>query len=259
MYRDDSTHLDEHDRAVGAIQIADGLIGACMSASKQLASAEHRWRTVNRIQDEYAEVWRQLDGARRLLANRGANTLQYDELRDDVVAVLRICEDGVDTKPLEDASRALEALRLAMPAADWKGIEARTRRLTTGVSFVRRGQRLAFAGVVVVFLLAIGTWAASAVSTPRPDARIEARIQMRKELAVVVDERKDRIGQLALLIGGRCDRRNVMEYVKLLVMDGQYDVASGYGEDYSVRCGEDPEVTKWSRMAKKKLERLSSR
>lgn len=259
MYRDDSTLLDEHDRAVGAIQIADGLIGACMNASKQLTSAEHRWRAVNEIQDEYAEVWRQLDSARRLLASRGANTMQYDEAREDVVPVLTVRDDGVDTKPLDDARRAIEALRLAMPGADWKGIEARTRRLTTGLSFERRGQRIAFAGVVIVFLLAVGTWAASTISTPRPDPRIEARIQMKKELAVVVDERKERIEQLALLIGGRCDRKNVMEYVKLLVMDGQYEMASGYGEDYSARCGEDPEVMKWSRHAKKRLERLSAR
>lgn len=259
MYRDDSTHLDEHDRAVGAIQIADGLIGACTDASKRLESAEHRWRAVNEIQDEYAELWRQLDAARRLLASRGANTMQYDELREGITPVLVVRDDGVDTKPLDEARRAVETLRLAMPGADWKAIEARTRRLTTGATFVRRGQRIAFAGVAVVFLLAVGTWAASSVPEQRVDPRIEARMQMKKELAVVVDERKDRIDQLALLIGGRCDRRNVMEYVKLLVMDGQFAQAYGYGEDYSARCGDDPEVRKWSRMAKKKLERLSSR
>ena len=259
MYRDDSTHLDEHDRAVGAIQIADGLIAACRDASKRLVSAEHRWRAVNEIQDEYAELWRQLDAARRLLASRGANTMQYDELRDDVTPVLLVKEDGVDTKPLEDARRAVETLRLAMPGADWKGIEARTRGLTNGTTFVRRGQLLAAAGVAVVFACAVATWAASTMFEKRPDPRVEARIQMKKELAVVVEDRKDRIDQLALLIGGRCDRQNVMEYVKLLVMDGQFESAYGYGEDYAVRCGEDPEVQKWSRMAKKKLDRLSSR
>src|SRR5688500_19957671 len=102
MYRDDSTLLDEHDRAVGAIQIADGLILDCLKASKQLASAEHRWRAVREIHDDYAEVWRQLDGARRLLASRGANTMGFDELRAQVVPVLALKEDGVETAPLED-------------------------------------------------------------------------------------------------------------------------------------------------------------
>jgi hypothetical protein len=259
MYRDDSTFLDEHDRAVGAIQIADELINACMDTSKRLSRAEHRWRAVNEIQDEYAELWRQLDSARRLLSSRGANTMQYDELRDDVVSVLKVRDDGVDTKPLGDARRAVEALRLAMPGADWKAIEARTRRLTTGTTFMRRGQKVAFAGVVVVFLCAVATWAASSIPGPKINSRAEARIQMRKELAVVVDERRDRIDQLELLIGGRCDRRNVMEYVKLLAMEGRYDKAYGYGEDYTARCGADPEVSKWSRFAKKKLDRLSSR
>lgn len=258
MYRDDSTHLDEHDRAVGAIQIADGLIVDCLKASKQLASAEHRWRAVREIHDDYAEVWRQLDGARRLLASRGANTIGYDELRERVVPVLKLEEHGIETAPLEDARRAVAELRLAMPGADWKAIEARTRGLV-GTTFVRGGQRLAFAGVAIVFLAAVGSWAASSIPQPRPDPRVEQRIAMKKELAVVVENRADRINELALLIGGRCDRTNVIEYVKLLTMSGRYEDSYGYGEDYTIRCGRDPEVRKWSDFAKKKLDRLSQR
>jgi hypothetical protein len=258
MYRDDSTLLDEKDRAVGAIQIADGLIVDCVKASKLLASAEHRWRAVREIHDDYAEAWRQLDGARRLLASRGANTIGYDELRGHVVPVLQLREDGVDTKPLEDARRAIEELRLAMPGADWKAIEARTRGLA-GYTFVKRGQRWAFAGVAVVFMCAIATWTASTVPKQRVDPRIEARQQMKQELATVVDERKERIESLALMIGGRCDRQNVYEYMKLLVMDGQWRDAFVYGDDYAMRCGEDPEVRKWTRMAKKKYDRLVAR
>ena len=258
MYRDDSTHLDEHDRAVGAIQIADGLIVDCLKASKQLASAEHRWRAVREIHDDYAEVWRQLDSARRLLVARGANTIGFDELREQVVPVLTIRDDGLDTTPLEDARRAVAELRLAMPGADWKGIEARTRGLA-GTRFVRGGQRLAFAGVAVVFSLAVATWAASSVPEQRVDPRIEQRLAMKRELAVVIDQRKDRIEQLQLLIGGRCDRPNVLEYVRLLVEDGRFGDAHGYGEDYMARCGEDGKVRTWSTMAKKKLDRLSQR
>ena len=260
MYRDDSTHLDEHDRAVGAIQIADGLITDCLRTSKQLASAEHRWRAVREIHDDYAEVWRQLDCARLLLAARGANTMGFDEMRESVVPVLALHEDGIDTAPLEDARRAIAELRLAMPGADWKAIEARTKGLV-GTTCVRRGQHLAFAGIAVVFSLAVVTRAMSARSDDRVDPRIQERIDasiaLKKDLAVVVEDRRDRIDQLELLIGGRCDRPHVMEYVKLLVMEGRFDAAYGYGEDYTERCGDDPEVRKWSKMAKKKLDRLS--
>ncbi|MDQ3335818.1 MAG: hypothetical protein M4D80_11670 [Myxococcota bacterium] len=260
MYRDDSTLLDEHDRAVGAIQIADGLIVDCLSASKQLTSIEHRWGAVRKIHDDYGEVWRQLDCARQLLAARGANTMGFDELRENVLPLLTLREDGIDTTPLEDARRAVAELRLAMPGADWKGIEARTRGLVS-TSFARRGQHLAFAGVAVVFSLAVVTWAMSAQAEKRVDPRIqeraEARVALNKELAVVVEDRRDRIGTLELLIGGRCDRERVTEYVKLLVMEGRFDQAYGYGLDFKARCGEDPEVQKWSRMAKKKLDRLS--
>jgi hypothetical protein len=257
MYRDDSTLLDEHDRAVGAIQIADGLILDCLKASKQLASAEHRWRAVREIHDDYAEVWHQLDGARRLLASRGANTMGFDELRAQVVPVLALKEDGVETAPLEDARRAIAELRLAMPGADWKGIETRTRGLATSANFVRGGQRLAFAGVAAMIVLTIGAWAASAIPERRPDPRIEQRQAMKKDLAVVVDDRRDRIEQLALMIGGRCDRPNVIEYVKLLAMEGRWDDAYGYGEDYMRRCGEDSKVKTWSDFSKKRLDRLS--
>ena len=258
MYRDDSTLLDEHDRAVGAIQIADGLIEDCMSASKRLASAEHHWSAVREIHDDYAEVWLQLDTARRLLAARGANTIGYDELREKVRPVLAVRDSGIDTKPIEDARRAIDELRLAMPGADWKAIDARTRGLAS-TSFVRKGQYLTYAAVALVFSMAVTTWAASTIAEQPVDPRVAQRMEMKRELAVVVDERKERIDQLQLLIGGRCDRPHVMEYMKLLVMDGQWEDAHVYGTDYSIRCGDDPEVKKWARMAKKKLDRLSSR
>jgi hypothetical protein len=258
MYRDDSTHVDEHDRAVGAIQIADGLIADCGRASKRLASAEHRWTAAREIQDDYAEIWRQLDSARRILVARGANTIGFDELRERVVRVLAVRDDGVDTQPLGEARRAVEELRLAIPGADWTAIEARTKGLA-GTTFTRKGQHIAFAGVALVFTLAVATWAASTVPEPQLDPRVAQRLEMKAELAEVVVERKERIEQLVLLIGGRCDRPNVMEYMKLLVMDGQWEEAYGYGEDYKYRCGEDPAIEKWARVAKKKIDRLTAR
>jgi hypothetical protein len=154
MYRDDSTHLDEHDRAVGSIQIADGLIVGCLNASKRLASAEHRWRAVREIHDDYGEVWRQLDCARQLLAARGANTTGFDELRENVVPVLTLHENGIDTTPLEDARRGVAELRLAMPGADWKAIS--THEGLVGTSFAAGS--IWRSGVAVVFSLAVVTW-----------------------------------------------------------------------------------------------------
>jgi hypothetical protein len=259
MYRDDSTLLDEHDRAVGAIQIADGVLAGCFQASKQLASAEHRWRAVREIHDDYGEVWRQLDAARQILASRGANTMGFDELREHAVRVLALEENGVDTRPLEDARRAIAELRLAMPGADWKGIEARTRGLATGAKLIRSGQRtFVFAGVALALLLGASAWSASARATTAVDPRVAERLEMQKDLDGVVNERKDRIEQLSLLIGGRCDRDNVVELVKLLAMDGRWNDAHVYGVDYMRRCKDDDgQVRKWAEYSKKKLDRLS--
>jgi hypothetical protein len=256
MYRDDSTHLDEHDRAVGAIQIADGLIGDCLRASKQLGSTEHRWRAAREINENYGEVWRQLDCARRLLATRGANTMSFDELREHVHPVLPLCATGLDTTRLEDARRAVAALRLAMPGADWKAIEARTKGLL-GTQLVRRGPRIAVAGVAVVMSLAAVTWAANVAPEQPITPKVEAQLSVQQQPVVAVEKRSDRIDTLQLLIGGRCDRPRVTEFVELLVKEGRYEDAHGYGEDYAVRCGDDPEIRKWSKRAKKNLDRLS--
>ena len=256
MYRDDSTHLDEHDRAVGAIQIADGLIGDCLRAAKQLGSTEHRWRAAREINENYGEVWRQLDCARRLLATRGANTMSFDELREHVHPVLPLCADGVETARLEDARRAVAALRLAMPGADWKAIEARTTGLL-GTPIVRRGPRFAVAGVAIVMSLAAVTFAANAEPEEPITPKVEAQLSVAQQPVVVVEKRSDRIDTLQLLIGGRCDRPRVTELVELLVKDGRYHDALAYGEDYVVRCGNDADVQKWSKRAKTQLDRLS--
>jgi hypothetical protein len=234
MYRDGATHLDEHDRAVGAIQIADGLITACGNAVKKLQGPEtpERWRAAHALHDDYPEIWGQLDTARHVLAGRGANTIAYDELRGRVVPVLAIRDDDkpLDLAPLDDARRAIAELRLAVPGADWKGIEARTRGLV-GTPLVRRGQRAALAA-----------WANATIPAPRIDPRVE----MRRELAVVVDERRDRIDELHDLIGDSCDRFPVHELMKLLVMEGRWREARTYADRYEARCGEDIIVRKWA-------------
>jgi hypothetical protein len=245
MYRDGATHHDEHDRAVGAIEIADGLIADCTRAATRLDRSDRpeRWRAAHGLHEDYLEIWRQLDGARRILAGRGTNTIGYDELRRQVVPVLTIRDhdDAIDLTPLDDARRALEELRLAIPGTDWKAIEARTKGLV-GTTLVQRGQRLALAGVLGCFSLAVVAWASATIPEPRTDSRAE----MRRELAGVVDERRARIDELQATIGDRCDRPPVHELMRLLVMDGRWREARAFASSYELRCGEDAVVRKWA-------------
>ena len=134
MYRDSAHRPADHDRAVGAIQIADALIADCTAAAAQLGGPERheRWSALRTLHDGYPELWNQLDAARRLLASRGANTTGYDELRAEVSPLAVGSLDGsrpLDRTLLDDARRALEELRLSMPGADWGEIEARSKQL----------------------------------------------------------------------------------------------------------------------------------
>ncbi|MDQ3368018.1 MAG: hypothetical protein M3680_21540 [Myxococcota bacterium] len=245
MYRDAAILLDEHDRAVGAIQIADGLITTCLTAVKRLEGPDtpSRWRAAHALHDDYPEIWRQLDGARRVLATRGANTLRYDQLRRSVVPVMPIRDDerAIDVAPLEDARRGLEELRLAIPGADWRAIEDRTRGLV-GTTLTHRTQRYALAGVLGCFVLAVAAWAAAAI----PDPQVDSRAEMRKELAIVVVERRARIDELHAAVGERCERFQVHELMKLLVMEGRFHEARSFADVYEARCGEDAIVRKWA-------------
>lgn len=250
MYRDDSTHLDEHDRAVGSIAIAEGLIADCTSALARMKGPDkpERWRAARLLHEAYPEIWRQLDGARRVLANRGANTLGYEELRREVVPVLPVHDDRdedaprVDPAALDDVRRAIDELRNAVPGADWKGIEKRTQGLVRETIFVARGQRMAVAGVLVAFLLAVVTWTSASV----PDKQPDPQEGMRRELAGAVEERRARIGELEALIGQNCDRIRVHELMRLWVLDGRWQLARAYADYYEMKCGEDVVVRGWA-------------
>lgn len=267
MYRDDSTLIDEHDRAVGAIQIADGLIADSLARIAQLDGperAEH-WSALRTVQDDYVEIWRHLDGARRELARRGANTVAYDELRAHRPPMFHVRDDhrAIDVAPLEDARRAVESLRLAIPGADWGAIEARTNRLV-GSAPLQHSHKLGVIGVLVVFSAAVATWTYAAVPEPRVDPRVEQRLQMRRELAEVIDARRARIEQLAQEIKLSCEaaravsdfrsrgeqRLKVHTFMELLVMDGRFDDAKAYAADYQARCGEDVIVQNWASLKK---------
>src|SRR5256885_9429114 len=85
MYRDGSTRVDEHDRAIGAVLIAEAVLASCEDAAGRMTAVTtleaDRWRAVMEVHDTYPEIWRHLDRARRELAPRGTNTIAYDELR----------------------------------------------------------------------------------------------------------------------------------------------------------------------------------
>jgi len=251
MYRDSSHRPADHDRAVGAIQIAEGLITDCSAAAALLGGPERheRWGALRRLHDGYPELWTHLDAARRILAARGANTTGYDELRDQVNPFAIASLDGsraLDPVILDDASRALDELRLAMPGADWQEIDARSRKLAA-TRLARHG-RLVIAGVAVGAVLAFSVWGTAMM----PRLRTSAASQMRVELTQVVVERRARIDELNTTIGEICDRPRVLELMRLYVMDGRFEDAKLYADSYETRCGEDMAVRKWASAPKPK-------
>lgn len=247
MYRDRANHLDEHDRAVGSIQIADGLIADCLANAK-LAGPDRpeRWRIAVQIGEDYLAIWQHLDSARRILASRGINTLGYDELRKEVAPVLQVDDSPkakpLDLTPFDDARRAVEELRLSVPGADWAAIAKRTIELVSHAPIASRWQRLRMAAVVAVFGLGVLTWA-TAMTAEDP---VDADVEMRKELAVLVKERQFRIEELQILLGTRCDLPRAQELIKLYVMDGRWLDARNYGATYQVVCGDDDVIRKWA-------------
>src|SRR5215831_12747806 len=140
MYRDAPAALDERDRAVGAILIGEALLASCERARVLGRSAgPEAWRAIRDAHDEFPEIWRSLDRARTVLARRGINVTGYDELRPHVRTHLAGPSAGhpdrpdgdaevvlVDPMALDDARRATDVLKLAVPGADWAAIEQRT-------------------------------------------------------------------------------------------------------------------------------------
>jgi len=247
MYRDEAFALDEHDRAVGAILIGESLLAQCERRADQIRNPHdpERWRAMREIQDDYPEIWRQLDRASEVLAARGGNTMAYEEMRPNVRRTLAIENEdhtqSVDAEALEDARRALAELKLAVPGADWKAIAKRTDHLVDLPVF-KRSNRFAVLGIVSFVTLAVLTWFLSSI----PDKKVDERELMRQELTEVASQRKVKIQYLQLAIGQRCDPPVAHEYVKLLVMDGQGDQAEQFADQYMGRCGEDTVVENWA-------------
>lgn len=247
MYRDESHDVDEHDRAVGAILIGESMLAQCERGADRIRNPHdsERWRAMREIQDDYPEIWRQLDRARDVLAARGANTMAYEEMRPTVRRSVAIEHEdhsqSIDTEALEDARRAVAQLKLAVPGADWKAIARRTHDLVEMPAF-RRSNRAGVFGIVSFVALAIVTWFLSSI----PEDKVDERELMRQELAQVAQQRKVKLQYLQLAVGERCDPPVAHEYVRLLVMDGQGPEAERFADVYLGRCGEDTVVENWA-------------
>lgn len=245
MYRDDAIDLDEHDRAVGAILIGEALIAECDAKSHLDKGDPKRWRAMRDLHDDYPEVWRQLDRAKKILEKRGANTMGYEELRGHVKPTIVVSgkddDQRVDHDALDDARRAIGELKLAVPGADWKGIAKRTNELAA-TPRLRKRYRFLAAMIVTGFMLVIAGWFFAIV----PEKKVDQREAMRQELADVAAQRVQRIERLGLVITSVCDPATAHEYVKLLVLDGRKDAAVVFHGDYTSRCGDDRVVENWA-------------
>jgi hypothetical protein len=247
MYRDSANALDERDRAVGAILVGEALVDEIKRAHETLqsdASLSHRekWRTITDVHDSYPQIWQHLDRARAELARRGGNTQRYDELRPNAKRAPTNADGAIDTAALDDARRAIEDLKLAVPGADWKAINSRTQGLIRAKLARPRGQRAIIMAALTMFVFGLVTWAITII----PEHKVSKRELMRRDLTQIQHERKIKIDFTRVEMGGRCDVERARELTKLLVMDGQTDQARSFGAEYTLRCGDDEVVDNWA-------------
>ncbi|HSS03537.1 MAG TPA: hypothetical protein VLM79_41015 [Kofleriaceae bacterium] len=250
MYRDDKVNLDERDRAVGAILIGEALIASCERA--QTVGDAHgpsAWRAIRDAHDDFPEIWHSFDRARHVLAQRGANVNGYDELRPHVRT--RLATGGDDANPedvrvdpvaLDDARRAADELKLAVPGADWEAIDQRTSGLVHAPLLQSRRNKLVVAALVLLFTFAVLTWLSAIVPSKKPDRNAA----MRRELAEIALQRRLQIIELQHALGDRCDATVAHQLAKQLVMDGRGDDAKDLAASYTARCGEDADVLRWA-------------
>ncbi|MFT3694898.1 MAG: hypothetical protein QM831_17240 [Kofleriaceae bacterium] len=249
MYRDSAQSLDEHDRAVGAILIGEALAEGCDRAAARWAGAEtpasDKWRAVHEVHDTYPEIWRHLDRARRELAQRGANTVAYDELRPHVKRAATDSDaEHVDADALDEAKRAIAELKLAVPGADWKAIAHRTSGLVHAPLGQRTYRRKLFTSIGVgAVLLGVFVWCLAVI----PEHKPTRKETMRKELASIKVERKSQIDELKLTLGDGCIPTFAHDLVRLMVLDGRTQDARDFGAAYVARCGSDTVVESWAR------------
>jgi hypothetical protein len=248
MYRDAPAHLDERDRAVGAILIGEALLASCERARRIGASdGPAAWRAIRDAHDDFPELWRSLDRARHVLAHRGANVTGYDELRPH--ARTRLASPTADTdavqvdpRALDDARRATDELKLAVPGADWTAIERRTSGLVHAPLTRRRRNRLIGGGLAAALVIVGLAWAVAMTPAPRR-SRHDA---MRRQIAEIATQRKHKIVELTASLGERCDPPAAHELARQLVLDGRTVDVKQFASSYTERCGDDPVVTHWA-------------
>jgi hypothetical protein len=249
MYRDAKATLDERDGAVGAILIGEALIASCERAQTIGASGgAEAWRAIRDAHDDFPEIWRSLDRARHVLAQRGVNVIGYDELRPTVRSRLATANDDdadavrLDPVALDDARRAAEELKLAVPGADWAAIDRRTSGLVGSPLLRTQRNRLIAGGLIGLFVAAVLTWISALVPAKKPDRNAE----MRRELAEITVQRRFKIIELQGSLFERCDATRAHELTKQLVMDGRSTDAKQFAASYTARCGEDSDVERWA-------------
>lgn len=248
MYRDAPADLDERDGAVGAILIGEALIASCERAQAiGEAHGADAWRAIRDAHDDFPEIWRSLDRARSVLAKRGVNVTGYDELRPHVRTRLATSgEDAnavrVDPAALDDARRATDELKLAVPGADWAAIDKRTSGLVHEPLVPRKWLRVAAGVAVGAAALAATLWVAAMVPQRKPSHEA----QLRRELAEIAANRPIKIEELQRSLGDRCDPPVAHELVRQMVMDGRGEDAKDFADDYTSRCGEDEVITRWA-------------
>jgi hypothetical protein len=249
MYRDAPAALDERDRAVGAILIGEALLATCERA-RVLGRSDgpHAWRAIRDAHDDFPEIWRSLDRARNVLARRGVNVTGYDELRPHVrTHIGALAGDAgavqVDPAALDDARRATDELTLAVPGADWAAIDRRTSGLVHAPLTRRRRNRLVLGGAAALFVAVALLGVASLEPAHRPSSRNDT---MRRQIAEIAQQRKQKIVELQAALGDGCDPRPAHELARQLVLDGRGADIKQFAAAYTGRCGDDPVVAHWA-------------
>jgi hypothetical protein len=242
-----TTALDERDRVIGAILIGEALIASCDHARTiGIAGTTEGWRAIQSAHDDFPEIWRHFDRARRVLAQRGVNVAGYDELRPHVRTQLATGDDEtleLDPAALDDVKRAAAELRLAVPGVDWATIEKRTTGLVSAPLTRKKRNRLIVGALLAPFSIAVFAWVSALVPAKKQDRNAA----MKHELADIAQQRRMKIVELQRELGEiRCDPPTVRELAKQLVMDGRGWDAKDLADRYKDKCGEDPVVMHWA-------------
>jgi hypothetical protein len=250
MYRDVAHELDEHDSAVGSILIGEALVAGCENAERRLRDPKlaDPWTATGDAQF-FAEIWRHLDRAKRLLAQRGINTAGYDKVRP--LAKGSVIAQGPDGRPridlaaIDDARRAIEELKLVVPGADWIAIEKRTAGLAKQPIAGKHKNRVFLGTIGAMLLLAVAAYG-GAIQPGKKVAAAAPGFTMHEELVDIAIHRKERIAELSAITSTACYPVAAHELIESLAMDGRNVEAKQFGEGYLSRCGGDPIIEKWA-------------